>query len=262
MSEAPLLLRTPRAQRVQPVEPRPYWHLGDDLEEPYWKLGSLRTRPPLKRTSMIYRTSLAAPELLERATVGGASILSMRFALFGVWQEINSAEGHFLERIQRGAFAKSIRESLRNIRALLSHGKDPSLGSTVLGKVESIEEAPDAAIARVSLFPSVPPLLLDGLAAQQYGASFRGEAVKSHVEQRPGRSAHNPLGIPEITRQEIRLRDIGPTAFPQYAATTAELAAALEPTRSRPAGELESERPAWYLGDEPDFVTGIERLLT
>lgn len=159
-----------------------------------------------------------------------------------------------MERIQRGAFAKSIRASLRNIRALLSHGKDRSLGETVLGKIESIEEAPDAAIARVELFPSVPALLVDGLKAEQYGASFRGSPIKSHIERRPPRSAHNPLGIPEVTRQEIRLRDIGPTPFAQYEGTTAQIQGvtdALVPERSRPAGQLDLERPYWELRRDP-----------
>ena len=83
----------------------------------------------------------------------------------------------------------------------------------MLGKIEAIEEEPDSAIARVSLFPSVPQLLVEGLAVQQYGASFRGEPLKNHFEHRPERSDHNPQGIPEVTRLEIRLRDVGPTPF-------------------------------------------------
>jgi hypothetical protein len=72
----------------------------------------------------------------------------------------------------------------------------------------------------VSLFRSLPPLLLDGLRAGVYGASFRGAPIKEHVEYRPARSDYNPDGIPEVTRQEVRLRDIGPTPFAAYAETT------------------------------------------
>lgn len=231
-----------------------YWRLGP---EP-WELLPLRTagRPSVKQASTIYRTVLPSPELVERATVEGGAILNMRFALFGVWQEIDSpVEGHFMKRIQRGTFSKSIRESLRNVPALSSHGKDVALGETILGTIESIEEAPDAAVARVTLFPNVPGPLVDGLRAGVYGASFRGRPIKSKTDYHPGRSAHNPDGIPEVTRQEIALRDIGPTPFAAYQGTTAQIQTpgdALVPARSRRRERSEIERPYWSLRDLDD----------
>jgi hypothetical protein len=112
---------------------------------------------------------------------------------------------------------------LPNIKAILSHGKDLSLGETVLGKIETIREEEDRAVARVKLFPSVPALLLDGLKAGVYGASFRGASIKERVEYRPKRSTHNPEALPEVTRQEIKLRDVGPTAFAAYSETSARI---------------------------------------
>jgi len=199
----------------------PYWQLG----APYWELASRRTerRPLIKPTTPIYRTVLPSPELIERSLDEGA-VLNMTFALFDRWQLIDSSlEGRFMERIARGAFSKTIKENLANIRAVLSHGKDPSLGNTVLGTIDRIEEGADGASARVSLFRSVPGLLLDGLKAGVYGASFRGDAIKSRVVRRPGRSAHNPDSIPEVTRVEIRLADIGPTPFAAYKGTSAKI---------------------------------------
>src|SRR5438034_10778689 len=123
----------------------PTWQL--DGARPGWWLESREPRV-LQAQALIYRAVAPAPELIERST-GGASVLGMKFALYGVWQEINSpAEGHFLERIQHGAFRKSINENLGAIRAVLSHGKDQSLGETVLGKIESITEEADGANAR------------------------------------------------------------------------------------------------------------------
>jgi len=108
------------------------------------------------------------------------SVLEMRFAIFNRWQEINSpSEGRFLERISPSAYRKSLKESFGNIRAILSQGKDPSLGSSVLGNIASIREEADRAVARVNLFRSVPGLLLDGFRAGVYGASFRGEPIKA-----------------------------------------------------------------------------------
>lgn len=175
----------------------------------------------LPRVGDIYRAAFPSLEVIER-DAEEAPVLTMRFALFNRWTEIDSPfEGHFMERVAPGAFTKSIKENLSNVRAILSHGKDPSMGNTVLGKIESIEEGADGADGRVSLFRSLPGLLLDGLRAGVYGSSFRGNPVKSQFEYRPSPSAHNPDGLPEVTRQEIRLRDIGPTPFAAYAETTA-----------------------------------------
>jgi phage head maturation protease len=175
----------------------------------------------LPRVGDIYRAVFPSLEVIER-DAEEAPILNMRFALFNRWTEIDSPfEGHFMERVAPGAFSKSIKENLANVRAILSHGKDPSMGNTVLGKIESIEEGSDGADSRVSLFRSLPGLLLDGLRAGVYGASFRGDPIKNDFNYRPKRSEHNPQAIPEVTRQEIRLRDIGPTPFAAYAETTA-----------------------------------------
>ena len=187
---------------------------------------------------------------MERA--GGdeaSSVLEMRFAIFNRWQEISDAQGRYLERLSPGVFRKSLKERFAGIRAVLSHGKDPSLGSTVLGKIAEIREEAEGAIARVNLFRAVPELLLDGLRAGVYGASFRGEPIKSETNWHPGISRHNPEGIPEVTRLEIRLRDIGPTPFAAYEGTTATVAGGVGeslPARSSTAEQLDSE-PTWLL---------------
>jgi hypothetical protein len=204
------------------VTSAPSWQLGED--RPSWFLDDARSGPQVTRGPSIYRTVHPAPELIERSAAGGALSLMVTFALFNRWTEIDSPiEGHFMERVAPGAFRKSIKENLANIRAILSHGRDPSLGQTVLGKIESIREEASSAVARVSLFPSVPGLLLDGLRAGVYGASFQGAPIKSHYDYRPAPSPRNPDGLPEITRTEIRLKDIGPTPFAAYEGTGAML---------------------------------------
>lgn len=236
----------------------PYWQLRRDTP-PYWRLADLRQgrRHQRKRRVEIYRALPSSLELIERAGGDEApSVLEMRFAIFNRWQEINSPSegGRFLERLSPGVFRKSLKESFAGIRAVLSHGKDPSLGSTVLGKIETIREEQTGAIARVNLFSSVPELLLDGLRAGVYGASFRGEPIKSDASWHPGTSAHNPDGIPEITRLEIRLRDVGPTPFAAYEGTTAMVASGVGeslPARSLPMDPLDAEHPYWPLGREP-----------
>jgi phage head maturation protease len=234
----------------------PAWQLA---ERPSWYLGDLRggQRPRIERVPMIYRAVVPSSALIERTAEGDAPILTMRFALFGRWQEINNPEGHFMERVAPGAFRKTIRENLANIRAVLSHGKDPSLGNTVLGTIESIEEAPDSASARVSLFRSVPALLLDGLKAGVYGASFRGAPIKSHFEYRPGRSEHNPERLPEVTRQEIRLHDVGPTPFAQYPGTSATIGGFTDSGLTERS--LPDQRPYWELRNDEEPYWNLQR---
>ena len=237
----------------------PSWQLAEG--KPSWFLGDLReARRPrrIERVPTIYRAVVPSSALIERTAGEGAPVLNMTFALFNRWQEINSLEGHFMERVAPGAFRKTIKENLANIRAVLSHGKDPSLGNTVLGTIESIEEAPDSASARVSLFRSVPAFLLDGLRAGVYGASFRGAPIKSHFEYRPSRSEHKPEGLPEITRQEIRLHDIGPTPFAQYGGTRAVIGSVTDgplPARSVP----DEERPYWELRNDEEPYWRLQR---
>jgi hypothetical protein len=212
---------TPYWQILEPSG-RPYWQMLDGPPRPTWQLTEPRKRPPRELKREIYRAAPVALELIERSDAA-APVLEMLFAPFGVWQEIRDASGRYLERIQRGAFAKSVRESLGNVRAVLSHGRDPSLGATVLGTITEIREEPAGAIARVSLFSSVPQLLIDGLRADPpvYGASWRGTPIKNRFNDRPRRSSWNPDGIPEVTRLEVKLADVGPTPFAQYPQTTA-----------------------------------------
>lgn len=169
----------------------------------------------------IHRAVLSPLEVLERTTEEGDPIMSGTFSVFDRWTEIDSAfEGQFMERVAPGAFRKSVAENLNNIRVTFSHGMDRSLGGTVLGKLLDISEQTEGATYDASLFRSVPQLLVDGLKAGVYGASFRGDPIKTKVDYKPKRSEQNPKGLPEVTRTEIRLKDVGPTERPAYAETT------------------------------------------
>ena len=53
--------------------------------------------------------------------------------------------------------------------------------------------------------------------------SFRGDVVKENFDPRPGKSEHNPTGLPEATITEFKLKEFGPTPFPAYSGATAVL---------------------------------------
>ena len=146
----------------------------------------------------------------------GMPLMEVRFSPFDVWYEIDSFwEGTFLERTQRGAFAKTIKESRDAIRSLFNHGYDPQIGDKVLGNIEDLREDADSAVGEVRLFDTFYVReLLPGLEAGSYGSSMRMRVVKEQWDDEPEPSDYNPRGLPERTITEVRLLEFGPVTFP------------------------------------------------
>lgn len=155
------------------------------------------------------------------------------FAVFNTWAPINSRrEGRFLEKIAPGALRRSITEGRSNIRVMLEHGQDPTVGLKPLGVVEDLREDARGAAYAVDLFDtSYVRELLPALEAGQYGASFRFEVQREEFVQFPGRSTHNPDGLAERTITEANVHEFGPVCFPAYSTASAYVRslAALEP---------------------------------
>lgn len=165
---------------------------------------------------------LAHMGVREQEDAAKTPILTGYFARFDEWTEINSHfEGRFMERIAPGAFAGSFERSTP--KALFQHGRDPELGDKVLGGPVTVREDEEGAAYEVPLFPSVPPLLLDGLRAGAYGASFRFSVPDDgqEVNRKPARSEHNPEGLPERTITSAQVHEFGPVTFPAYSGATA-----------------------------------------
>ena len=147
-------------------------------------------------------------------------VLSGHFARFGEWNEIRSAwEGNFLERVDRDAFDETFAEHGPDgtgwIRAIFDHGHDPYVGMKPIG-TPSVLEARDAGpYYEVPLFRSVPPLIVDGLRSEAYGASYRFNVAAGDevVDLEPEPSESNPRGIPEVTIMRATVKEFGPTAF-------------------------------------------------
>lgn len=153
----------------------------------------------------------------------GMPMMVVRFSAFDSWYEIESYwEGRFLERTVRGAFKKTINENRSNIKVLYDHGYDMSIGNKILGSIEDLREDPDSAVGDVQMFDtSYNRDLLPGLEAGVYGSSFRFRVIKDEWNDEPGRSDHNPDGIPERTIKEVRLFEFGPVTFPANPESTA-----------------------------------------
>jgi HK97 family phage prohead protease len=157
-----------------------------------------------------------------RDTSDGQPTMAGHFAVFDEWTEVESMfEGHFLERNAPGAFAKTIAERADSIKSTFNHGHDPDLGDKVLGQVADLHEDERGVAYEVKLFPSVPPLLMDGLRAGAYGSSYRFRVLREEWVDRPEASDYNPDRLPERTVKEAEVYEFGPVTYPAYAGATA-----------------------------------------
>lgn len=177
----------------------------------------------LRDIDVVRAVNAAASTTRSEGDGAAMPTMDVRFSPFGQWYEIDSFfEGTFLERTVKGAFAKTIKESLRNIKVLFQHGFDPQIGDKVLGPIRSLSEETDSPLGVVDLLDtSYNRDLVPGLEAGVYGSSFRFRVTKDAWDDEPGPSDHNPNGIPERTIKEVRLFEFGPVTFPANPAATA-----------------------------------------
>jgi hypothetical protein len=182
------------------------------------------------------RAASAAPAVEGRRIAG-------HFARFGTFNRIEGAEGPFLERIEPGAFKKTLAEQGSRIRMLFQHGRDPEIGDKPIGAPDVLREDAIGPYFEADLFDSVPPLIMDGLRAGQYGISYRFSIPNPDQndvwDMSPRRSDYNPQGIPERTIKQSRVYEYGVVTFPadpgaDYAVRSLTLADLDAPYASEP----------------------------
>lgn len=174
-------------------------------------------RPPREN---LVRAISPGPELRDAAD-GVAPVLSGDFAVFGQWTQIDSVfEGRFMESVAPGAFTKTISENRSAMRILLNHGHDV-LGNQPIAALRSLEQTKTGAHYEADLLDGVPPLVVSGLRAGQYGSSFRFEVVDDTFDPRPKASAYNPDALPERVIREAKVFEFGPVTFPAYPGASA-----------------------------------------
>lgn len=155
-----------------------------------------------------------------RSEADEAPRLVGHFARFNEWNLIDSvSEGRFLERIDPGAFTKSL--AARTPKILFNHGKDPEIGNKIIAAsgsfpVDDIGPGIDAPV-----LDGLPPLLMSGLRAGQYGMSYRFSIPKGGDvwDHKATRSDHNPDGLPERTIREAMVFEAGPVTWPADSGT-------------------------------------------
>jgi HK97 family phage prohead protease len=162
----------------------------------------------------------SAPSLRPPRAGGGAGapLLYGYFARFNEWTEIDSTfEGHFLERVAPGAFARSLAHDRERLRVLFQHGRDPQIGDKPLGIPTLLREDERGAAYEVPLLDtSYVADLIPGLRAGAYGSSFRFKVLREDLNEKPERSSYNPNALPERTIREAKVMEFGPVTFPAY----------------------------------------------
>jgi phage head maturation protease len=204
--------------------------LGVEVGEEQQAAG--RAEPlPFERGDVMVRAMLPGPEFQE--VEGKMPKLVGTLAVFDEWAEIKGSEGHFMERLSRGAFTKTIRDH-PDVPVMYQHGQDPQIGPKPLGTIDRLVETPRGVDYEVSLFDvdyvrSILPALRAGKAAGM-GSSFTFSKIngKYEIERWPQRSAYNPEQWPEVTHHEIRMLEFGPGVLPYYAGTTTGLRSATD----------------------------------
>lgn len=174
---------------------------------------------------------------------GDGPMISGYSAMFG---KESQDLGGFIEKIARGAFAKTIREN-PNIMALFNHNANNVLGRTGNGTLRLEEnrvglrmevDLPDTQTAK-----EVRELIARG---DITGQSFAFETLRDSWEYPDGDK-------PIRTLQEVRLFDVGPVTFPAYQDTKVS-ARALDMINGTP----HSEEPPEQHPDEPQEPEATE----
>jgi HK97 family phage prohead protease len=156
-------------------------------------------------------------EDIEITRGGDGRTVTAYAAVFDQDSEITDQHGHYIERIDKGAFAKTLTElKPGKVKVLYNHGYDADGRPNMLGSVPigtPLEIKADGrgllTVTRYNDSEMADAVLAAIRGGQITGQSFRGMVYQSRKQGSSG-------GLPLITRTELGLREYGPTASPAY----------------------------------------------
>lgn len=169
----------------------------------------------------------------ERASSnqGDGKTLEGYAAVFDQDTVINSWEGHFKERMVRGAFRKTLKERVPVCQ--FDHGHDSRFGNLPIGSFEELKEDKHGLKVRARLFDHAEPIRQAIEAGAVTGMSFRFKVVRDSWADDKGnpitdrnelmdklynaKKGDKPL---QRTIKEVKLMEAGPVVFPAYPQTT------------------------------------------
>jgi HK97 family phage prohead protease len=171
------------------------------------------------------------PEEERAGNQGDGKTLEGYAAVFDADTEINSWEGHFKERIARGAFRKTLKERTPVLQ--FDHGHDSRFGNLPIGKFESIKEDRHGLRVQARLFDHADPIREAIAEGAVSGMSFRFKVVRDGWTDKDGNEIKDRNELVELlytkngkrgplqrTIKEVKLMEAGPVVFPAYPQTT------------------------------------------
>ena len=170
-------------------------------------------------------------------TAGDGFTLEGYGAVFGETTRIDSWEGKFDEKIERGAFAKTISE--RKPVLQFDHGRDAATGSVPIGAVEELREDKHGLFVRARMHDNarVEPIRQAIASGAIDGMSFRFRVLREEWDESGE--------IPVRTINEVELFELGPVVFPAYQSTSVGVRSLLadlpDNERQRLIADLRSE---------------------
>ena len=162
-----------------------------------------------------------------------------------IFESLSQDLGGFVEKIRRGAFAKSL-DSGADVRALFNHDSNLILGRTTAGTLKVREDVQGLAI---EIIPPDTSYARDLLVSLERGdVSQMSFAFRTKVEE------WDTTKEPVLrTLVEVELFDVSPVTYPAYTQTSVSVRSQLE--------SLERERVLEYLSrGQSDEREAVDRL--
>lgn len=202
---------------------------------------------------------------------GDGKTLEGYAAVFDQDTVINSWEGHFKERMVRGAFRKTLKE--RTPVCQFDHGHDSRFGNLPIGAFEELKEDKHGLRVRARMFEHAEPIREAIEAGAVTGMSFRFKVVRDAWTDDKGnpitdrqelmdrlynaKKGDKPL---QRTIKEVKLMEAGPVVFPAYPQTTVGVRSMTDDDRKRAIEDLTAGFEAE--GEERDDATILATLIT
>jgi uncharacterized protein len=161
-------------------------------------------------------------DVTVRSDGDGRTVEAYAAAFAPVSAEIRDQDGHYMEELARTSFDKTINDRGTNFGVFYNHAKtlygtpDGNLSVPIGVPVEVSRDDKGVFTATRYLDNPLADSVLDGIKQRAIrGYSFTGRTIKSTRMRATQRG-----GLPTIVRNEIAMREYGPTVFPAYTEAT------------------------------------------